>query len=54
MISPYLIEAVYFLFAELSLLNKDVLLLLIFLLFFLRPLFRCFSEGPMARGFQGS
>ena len=33
-ISPYLIEAVYFLFAELSLLNKDVLLLLIFLLFF--------------------
>ena len=53
MISPYLIEAVYFLFAEMPFLNKDGLLLLIFLLF-LRPLFRRFSEGSMARGFQGS
>ena len=45
MISPYLIEAVYYLFAELSLLNKDVLLLLIFPLFFCVPCLDVFQKG---------
>ena len=45
MISPLIIEAVYFLFAELSLLNKDVSLLLIFPFGFCVPCLDIFQKG---------
>ena len=52
MISPYLIEAVYLLFAELSLLNKDVLLLLIFPFGFCVPCLDVFQKGLWQKVFK--
>ena len=52
MISPYLIEAVYILFAELSLLNKNVLLLLIFPFGFCVPCLDVFQKGLWQKVFK--